>query len=194
MNQPCDSPIPSPDREAGDSEDASGQCSQSEPSGLSASGDAVHVAVHLDCDDPDPPDRAWLTDKLERAIAELAVTRARYDVIVINDPAMAAMHEQYASVAGTTDVLTFDLRDADSGAAIEGEAYICLDEARRQAGTRGDRIERELLLYALHGLLHLLGYDDHDPADHQRMHAREDEVLQAIGVGRVFGADGVAQP
>ena len=44
----------------------------------------------------------------------------------------------------------------------------------------------QLLLYILHGLLHCAGFDDHDPAEHDRMHTEEDRILTAIGVGPVF--------
>jgi probable rRNA maturation factor len=71
---------------------------------------------------------------------------------------------------------------------VEGEVYICLDEARRRAEAMEHSVFNELLLYATHGLLHLIGYDDHDAADHRRMHAREDELLTAIGVGAIFEA------
>jgi ssRNA-specific RNase YbeY (16S rRNA maturation enzyme) len=50
-------------------------------------------------------------------------------------------------------------------------------------------LEKEALLYALHGLLHCLGHDDHDEAAYQAMHALEDALLDAIGVGPVFDPD-----
>jgi probable rRNA maturation factor len=53
--------------------------------------------------------------------------------------------------------------------------------ARQLAAARA-----ELALYVTHGILHLAGYDDHRAADFRRMHAREDELLQNLGLGRVF--------
>lgn len=72
---------------------------------------------------------------------------------------------------------------------LDVDLLICVDEARRQSAARGHSIERELLLYILHGVLHCLGEDDHDPTDAARMHAREDEVLDAIGVGATFSRE-----
>lgn len=100
---------------------------------------------------------------------------------------MAGLHEEFLSIAGPTDVLTFEFEHRPDGSVDEGEVVICLDEAGRQAGERGHRVEEELLLYALHGLLHLCGYDDREPQAHDAMHAREDELLEAVGVGRRFG-------
>jgi probable rRNA maturation factor len=67
-----------------------------------------------------------------------------------------------------------------------GEVVLCVDEAARQAAEQGHTVAEELLLYAVHGLLHLCGYDDRTPADFAVMHAREDEILTHIGVGRLF--------
>ncbi len=44
-----------------------------------------------------------------------------------------------------------------------------------------------MLLYAVHGLLHLCGYDDRTPAGFRRMHRKEDDLLARLGVGPVFG-------
>ena len=115
--------------------------------------------------------------------------RARLSVVIVEDDEMAQLHEQYTGVAGTTDVLTFDMGEPDGSGrepAVEGDIIVCLDEARRQAERRGHPAHHELLLYAVHGLLHLLGEDDHDNDSYQRMHAREDALLEQLGIGRLF--------
>jgi probable rRNA maturation factor len=106
---------------------------------------------------------------------------------VVHDPVMTDLHQRHTNVPGTTDVLTFDLRPMGLG-PVDADIVVCLDEARRQALTRGHAPERELLLYAVHGLLHCLGHDDHDDDAYQHMHAAEDRLLTALGVGPVFGA------
>ena len=129
----------------------------------------------------------YLEAHLRRAWALLDRSPATLSVAVVDDATMAALHERFLGVAGPTDVLTFELGHDDAdGRVTEGEVVVDADEAARQAAERGHRVEVELLLYALHGLLHLSGYDDLDPASHARMHAREDEVLEAIGVGAVY--------
>lgn len=72
-------------------------------------------------------------------------------------------------------------------AVIEGEIVISLDAAAREADSRKHSLEAELSLYAVHGTLHLLGYDDQDEQKAARMHAVEDEVLASVGLGRVYG-------
>jgi probable rRNA maturation factor len=112
-------------------------------------------------------------------------------VRIIDDAEMSAAHLKYSNIPGTTDVLTFDLTDGASadGEPLDVDILVCIDEASRQAGARHHTVERELLLYILHGVLHCLGHDDHDDTAYARMHALEDEILEAIGVGRTFESD-----
>lgn len=147
----------------------------------------------LDADAANPPNTDWLEDMIQRVAHRLRLRRVDLSVVIVDDALMARMHEEHCGVPGTTDVITFDLSDApptEPGSAdtAEGELYLCLDEATRVAARRGHPVDHELLLYATHGLLHLLGYDDHEPSEYDAMHAREDELLNAVGVGAVFHA------
>jgi len=109
-------------------------------------------------------------------------------VRIVADVEMADRHWRYSKVAGTTDVLTFDLAQGASAARapLDVDIFICIDEALRQAHSRGHGVELELLLYLLHGVLHCLGEDDHDETAYAAMHEREDAILTAIGLPRVF--------
>lgn len=137
-----------------------------------------------------------LVRTLEAACGELGCGgEAR--VRVVGDWEMSRLHGERLGDATTTDVLTFDLRDGAKDGAAGGDAreldvdlVLCVDEAARRAGELGHEVWRELALYAVHGVLHCLGYDDHDPAAAAAMHAEEDRVLTAIGVGPVYEAGG----
>jgi probable rRNA maturation factor len=107
------------------------------------------------------------------------------DVLIVDDARLSELHAQYLNDPTTTDVLTFNL--AEKGEAMEIQVVICADAAARQAGPRGHSIEFEVLLYAIHGLLHCSGFDDHSEAECVRVHREEDRILEAIGVGKVFG-------
>lgn len=144
--------------------------------------------------DPDPAvakraDTAWVQARLIDLLPHLPRPVARLDIRLVDDAAMIRLHEEHLDDATTTDVLTFDLSDEAEGDAIEASLVLCVDEAARHADERGHTIERELLLYALHGLLHCAGHDDHDTASHARMHAEEDRLLTLIGVGPTFRDD-----
>ncbi len=127
---------------------------------------------------------AWLGEKGAAAVSVLGAG-GEVRVRVVGDGEMAAAHERFKGEAGTTDVLTFDL--AEGPGPLDADILVCIDEAARQAGARGHSVERELLLYVIHGVLHCLGHDDHEDAAAARMHAEEDRVLEAIGVGAVYG-------
>ncbi|MEM6757706.1 MAG: rRNA maturation RNase YbeY [Planctomycetota bacterium] len=157
--------------------------------GPSPGGPAVLFELHTH--DTDPPSAGWLEPQLAEACALAGVTGGELAVTLIDDAAMADLHAEHRGDPSTTDVLTFDLREPDGPDAtpnnrVEGDIVVCRDEAQRQADARGHSAREELLLYAVHGLLHLLGEDDHDPAAADRMHRREDELLSALGLGPIY--------
>lgn len=111
---------------------------------------------------------------------------ASVSIAIVDDTTIARLHEQYMNISGATDVLTFDLSDG-KGEGVEGEIVLSIETAARQAQGRGHSVADEVALYAVHGVLHLLGYDDHDEADARRMHDCENEILTQLGVGAVYG-------
>lgn len=158
--------------------------------------DVIYVEVVNHTDIVNAELDEWLATQVRRAIALCEVAQAQLTIAIVADDEMAELHEQYTGVAGTTDVLTFDLADQAAGGGsaqgpsiLEGDVVVCIDEAARQAEERGHDTRHELLLYAIHGLMHLLGEDDHSEADYQRMHAREDALLTQLGFGPLFGPE-----
>lgn len=133
-------------------------------------------------------DAAWLHAHVDRALGLLGVG-GEVRLKVVDDREMAHAHETYSGVAGTTDVLTFDLTDGEGTSPLDVDILLCLDEASRQARARGHEPRRELLLYSIHGILHCLGHDDHDPEAYELMHAQEDKLLTALGVGATFARE-----
>jgi probable rRNA maturation factor len=140
------------------------------------------------------PRNSWqAVNLLHRVAAEAAdcegFTHGRLSIAVVGATAMATLHKRYLGKSGPTDVLSFDL-DTDRGQGhLEGEVVVCTDVARRRAARYGRALQAaraELALYVVHGILHLAGYDDHTPADNQKMHRREDEILCRLGLGPVF--------
>lgn len=105
---------------------------------------------------------------------------------LVGDATMAQLHEQYLGIPGPTDVLTFELEHDHRGRVTAGEVVVCVSQARRESKKHGSSVEQELLLYALHGMLHLAGFDDRTAAGFRQMHRREDDILTRLGVGPVF--------
>lgn len=146
---------------------------------------SFRVDLTLQTNDLNPSLKRWLPREFKRIAAIAGVDAGAVSLVVVDDAAMSELHGQYKGDASTTDVLTFDLRE-EGDDPIEGDIVLCADEASRQASARGHDTRTELLLYAVHGLLHLMGYDDHRPADYRRMHRKEDDLLKAAGYGAVF--------
>ena len=76
-------------------------------------------------------------------------------------------------------MISFDL--GEDGDGLAAEIYVSVDRARAVARDRGERVERELALYLVHGALHLCGFDDRSAKDRARMRAAESLVLEALG-------------
>jgi probable rRNA maturation factor len=89
-------------------------------------------------------------------------------VIFVSDARIAAIHRQYMSVEGPTDVITFG----------HGEIVISVETAERQAKTFASSFEHELRLYCVHGLLHLAGFDDLTSAGFKEMAKLQERILQ----------------
>jgi probable rRNA maturation factor len=131
---------------------------------------------------------------LER-LGRLAAARAGRPVVLsfaaLSDAGMARLHAQSLGIDGPTDVLAYPM--ADEG-GIGGEVALGVDVARREAAARGHSAYHELLLYAVHGVLHLLGHDDHGAANRRRMRRAEREMLAALGAPAVYDARHVRHP
>lgn len=134
------------------------------------------------------------TDAIVEAVKRAGLGTEGGEVLVriVDDAEMTRVHEEFLEDATTTDVITFDLTNGGSseGERLDINAYVCLDEAKRQSGERGHDVLHELTLYVLHAALHCLGENDATDEAYTRMHAREDEVLSAIGLGALFAGDG----
>ena len=108
-------------------------------------------------------------------------------LVITTDEAVADLNRQYRDTDGPTDVLSFPNQDPTPGfvAAPEMDAYlgdiiIALPYTRRQAESLGRPLRDELRLLAVHGALHLLGYDHAEPAEEAAMWARQDAILARL--------------
>jgi probable rRNA maturation factor len=127
----------------------------------------------------------FLRRNLRRATGMITPNLRELSVALVNDRRMSELHLQFMNLPGPTDVLTFPL-EAQGRRVTAGEVVVCVPEARRRAAEHGTRIEHELLLYAIHGMLHLCGFDDRTPDRYQAMHRKEDQILTKLGIGPVF--------
>ncbi|MBI5649187.1 MAG: rRNA maturation RNase YbeY [Chloroflexi bacterium] len=126
-------------------------------------------------------DRARLK-KIARKVLRAEKARGDVTIYVTDDAEMRALNRQFHATDATTDVLAFPARGNDVPAARRyiGDIIISYETARVHARDAGWRIADEIDLLAVHGILHLLGYDDRTPRARKKMWARQKEILGDI--------------
>ncbi len=105
--------------------------------------------------------------------------KAAVNIIYIDDRAMVRLNSAYLRHRRTTDVLSFPLSE-DARRMLEGEVYVNLDQARRQAKEHRVTFKNEAARLVIHGVLHLLEYDDLSAEDKREMTRLEDRYLETI--------------
>lgn len=101
---------------------------------------------------------ALLERAVRAALAEEAVASAELSVTLLDDDSIQALNRQYLDRDRPTDVIAFSLDDD----ATLGDVYLGAERAREQASEAGIEVGEELVRLAVHGTLHVLGYDHPD--------------------------------
>lgn len=118
-----------------------------------------------------------------RAVLKIdSVENAEMSIALVNDETIHGINRQFLGHDYPTDVISFPL--SDSPEKLEGEIVLSTDTASREAKKVEGvwDVEKEVLLYIIHGTLHLIGFDDHEEEDLTVMRSAEVECLRAIGV------------
>ncbi|MEJ6494375.1 MAG: rRNA maturation RNase YbeY [Actinomycetes bacterium] len=105
-------------------------------------------------------------------------------VMLVDEVSMAALHEKFMDLPGSTDVLSFPMDELRAGTSdkpsdegILGDVVLCPAVAARQGEQAGHSMEVELRLLLTHGVLHLLGHDHEEPEEHKVMFGLQAELL-----------------
>ena len=111
-----------------------------------------------------------------------------FNVIIVDNEKIHEINKEYRGIDRETDVISFALEDDKSfnrsDFRIQGDIYISLDKVISQSEEYGHSFKRELFFLALHGLLHLLGYDHMKEEDEKVMFGKQEEVLKKYGIER----------
>ncbi len=103
-----------------------------------------------------------------------------------------AFNKKFLSRDHTTDVLAFDMCEGGfsrkENIPLLGDIIISTDAAIQNAKIFKTSVKHEIVLYIIHGILHLLGYDDHKSRDIRLMREREQELLEKTGIGHVLSS------
>ncbi|MBI3267720.1 MAG: rRNA maturation RNase YbeY [Planctomycetes bacterium] len=140
--------------------------------------------------------RAWIVSSL-RALLHAEGCGLGLSVVYVDNATLKDLNARFHAANRLTDVLAFPMaawppRRAKRGepekrrgataaddAPLLGEVIVSADRAEQESRWRGLPLDRELTLYAVHGTLHLLGYDDHAAGERKGMRRREREALAA---------------
>ena len=125
----------------------------------------------------------WLTALEDAApqAARLALARAAsadsplshlatLEVALVDDETSDRVHRDFMDIEGPTDVITFH----------HGEIVIGSQVAERQAAEYGEPLAREILRYLVHGMLHLAGHEDEQPADRKAMESAQEQIVSSL--------------
>jgi probable rRNA maturation factor len=128
-----------------------------------------------------PIDRAAVRAAVRAVLDGEEVADYEVSLAFVDDATIHRLNKQFLQHDEPTDVLSFPL--SDPGAKkLSGELVIGAEVARARAAELGHDVQAELALYVIHGLLHLCGYDDHEPDDAAAMRQRERRYLQQLGL------------
>ena len=120
-------------------------------------------------------------------LKEEKLENVEFNIIFIDNPRIHGMNLTYRGVDRPTDVISFALEDnktIDLGVRLLGDIYISIDKAKEQATSFGHSLRREISFLAVHGLLHLLGYDHMTKEEEKVMFQKQEELLQKFQITR----------
>ncbi len=120
---------------------------------------------------------------VRRTLASQSFHRAcSVSLVLAGEETLAALNTRYRGVERATDVLSFSAKtiDPETGLLHLGEIIISLPRAARQASARNAPLEREVLLLAIHGTLHLLGHNHEKTAGKKRMWRAQQQILKEV--------------
>ncbi|WP_082374316.1 rRNA maturation RNase YbeY [Ardenticatena maritima] len=151
--------------------------------------------LHVDPQFADLIDEERLHRAVETALrAEQAPPHAALSLVIVGDEEMSRLHLHFRGEEGPTDVLTFPADEMPAEADEEiylGDIIVCWPQAERQAAEYGGhQPHEELELLAVHGVLHLLGYDDEEETARRAMWARQAAIMEQLGLGHIAPRDG----
>ena len=123
---------------------------------------------------------------LNKAIEVEDVGPVCFNVILVNNEYIHELNRDYRHIDRPTDVITFALEDNKDfpgyDVRILGDIYISVDKAKSQALEYGHSFKREICFLAVHGFLHLLGYDHMNKHDEEIMFSKQELILNETGI------------
>jgi probable rRNA maturation factor len=139
------------------------------------------VALHLNAPGGHALPRALLLRALALLLEEEGVGEGELSVTFLPDGPMREMNRDWLGHDRVTDVLAFSLHEP--GEPLVGDVYVGVEQGERQALEHGVERDEELIRLALHGTLHILGYDHPDSPEERaaaEQYRRQEQVLRRV--------------
>ena len=124
---------------------------------------------------------------LEHGVNKLNLSEAIFNIIIVDNEYIHRLNKEYRHIDRETDVITFALEDDKTfnlEIRILGDVYISIDKVHEQSKEYGHSLLRELCFLAVHGFLHLLGYDHMQKEEEEVMFKLQEEILDEMGIKR----------
>ena len=125
-------------------------------------------------------DESSLIQAVKVIVSDSDFQMAEISIAVVGDTEMHELNNLHLAHDYPTDVLSFPLEV--TGRFLAGEIIVCSETAIKESAEHGLADLDELLLYVVHGTLHLVGYDDKDPNHRKVMREKETFYMKKLGV------------
>lgn len=123
---------------------------------------------------------------LKKGIEIEKLNNVNFNVIIVDNDYIHNLNKEYRHIDRETDVITFALEDYKDITYLDyrllGDIYISLDKAKSQALEYNHSFKREICFLAVHGFLHLLGYDHMNKEDETKMFSKQELILNEAGI------------
>ena len=133
-------------------------------------------------------DTTELDSVIKFACKHLNIENPLLNIVIVDNKKIQEINRDYRGKDAVTDVISFafeEVNDVDyDNIRFLGEIYICYERCKEQASSFGHSIRREFSYLAVHGLLHLLGYDHMTEKDKKVMRSLEEEILNEYDIKR----------
>jgi len=129
---------------------------------------------------------ALLKRLIKNVLRQFNIKKAVIEIEIVNNSEIRKLSRRFLGRSHITDCISFNLTNETRKAPLHLEIVVNGQLAARQAKLLNHSQDAELALYVVHGLLHHLGFDDHNKKQSEKMHRTEDKILAQSGYGMVY--------
>ena len=137
----------------------------------------IEIDIHSDDVHFNWENESLVTDWIKEILVQHKHSEVTLSYVYCSDDKLLSINKEYLNHDYYTDVITFDLSDDET---INGEIYCSLDRIKENASSLNIPFEQELCRVMIHGVLHLLGWNDKDETQKESMTAKEDACLSLL--------------